>query len=96
VASAQTKDQDDCAVQAAECESSSSTPRRTRTVCGLSFAARLELSEPPDPRAITEHDEVPGPESVPDRLSRLASMLDAGLLTREEFDRLKAKLITES
>jgi Short C-terminal domain len=34
-----------------------------------------------------------GTGSVIDELSRLAGLLDSGLLTREEFDRLKAKLI---
>jgi hypothetical protein len=33
------------------------------------------------------------PESVADELSRLAALLDSGLLTREEFDQLKARLI---
>lgn len=47
---------------------------------------RTAGSEPPAPR-ITE--------PVTDQLSRLASMLDTGLLTRDEFDQLKAKLIAE-
>jgi len=34
------------------------------------------------------------PASVPDQLDRLASLLDRGLLTREEFELLKAKLIS--
>jgi len=33
--------------------------------------------------------------SLVDELSRLAGLLDSGLLTREEFDQLKAKLIAE-
>jgi hypothetical protein len=35
----------------------------------------------------------PDPASLVDELSRLATLLDSGLLTREEFDQLKAKLI---
>jgi hypothetical protein len=35
----------------------------------------------------------PGPASLVDELSKLAGLLDSGLLTREEFDQLKAKLI---
>jgi hypothetical protein len=36
------------------------------------------------------------PESVPDRLTQLASLLQQGLITHEEFEHLKAKLIAES
>jgi hypothetical protein len=36
------------------------------------------------------------PESVPDRLTQLASLLQQGLLTREEFEHLKSKLIADS
>jgi len=36
------------------------------------------------------------PESVPDRLTQLASLLQQGLLTRGEFEHLKSKLIAES
>jgi hypothetical protein len=39
-----------------------------------------------DPRA-------DGPASVVDQLAKLASLLEAGLLTREEFDRLKGSLL---
>lgn len=35
----------------------------------------------------------PGPVSVVDELSRIAGMLDNGLLSREEFDQLKARLL---
>jgi hypothetical protein len=38
----------------------------------------------------------PEPGSVTDQLARLASMLERGLLTREEFDQLKAKLIADA
>lgn len=37
----------------------------------------------------------PGPASPTDDLSKLAGLLDSGLLTREEFDQLKARLLTE-
>lgn len=67
-------------------------------------ALRIELSVPL--RAIrgarsaraggSEHADARGPESAADQLSRLAAMLDAGLLTRDEFDHLKAKVIAES
>ena len=33
--------------------------------------------------------------SIPDQLSRLASLLQQGLITREEFEHLKARLITQ-
>jgi hypothetical protein len=35
-----------------------------------------------------------GSASLVDELARLAGFLEKGLLTREEFDQLKAKLIT--
>jgi hypothetical protein len=38
----------------------------------------------------------PARGSLVEELSKLASMLDAGLLTRDEFDHLKAKLIAEA
>jgi hypothetical protein len=36
------------------------------------------------------------PESIPDRLTQLASLLQQGLITHQEFEHLKAKLIAES
>jgi hypothetical protein len=64
-------------------------------------ALRIELSVPL--RSIREARSArqAGPEpaareSVTDQLARLASMLETGLLTREEFDLLKTKLIAES
>ena len=36
------------------------------------------------------------PDSIPDQLSKLASLLADGVLSREEFERLKAKVIAES
>ena len=36
--------------------------------------------------------EAGGPSSVVDQLAKLASLLESSLLTREEFDRLKAGL----
>lgn len=40
--------------------------------------------------------EADGPSSVVDQLAKLASMLESGLLTREEFDRLKTGLLEGS
>jgi hypothetical protein len=63
---------------------------------------RIELSVPlkaiRDARraASPDQSEPTAPESITDQLTRLASMLDAGLLTRGEFDHLKAKLIAET
>jgi hypothetical protein len=65
-------------------------------------AIRIELSVPlkaiRDARAAASPDHFdPAPaESITDQLTRLASMLEAGLLTRQEFDHLKAKLIALS
>jgi hypothetical protein len=42
-----------------------------------------------------QHLGSPGPVSVADELSRLAEMVDRGILTRAEFDHLKTKLIAE-
>ena len=64
-------------------------------------ALRAELSEPlrvigntgtAKPDAPSEQADAV-PESVPDQLSKLASLLQQGLLTREEFEQLKARLI---
>ena len=70
----------------------------------LADALRIELSvalkairearadhahEPDGESAVT-------PESITGQLARLASMMDNGLLTRDEFDHLKAKLIAET
>ncbi len=63
---------------------------------------RIELSVPlkaiRDARAAAspDHSEPAAPESITDQLTRLASMLEAGLLTRQEFDHLKAKLIARA
>jgi Short C-terminal domain len=63
-------------------------------------ALRVALSEPL--RAIGKahagQDEPaqPTPESISDRLSKLAALLQQGLITRDEFEHLKAKLIAES
>ncbi|HSR86998.1 MAG TPA: SHOCT domain-containing protein [Streptosporangiaceae bacterium] len=64
-------------------------------------AWRIELSAPlkaiRDARAAQSAKSGPAaPGSVTDQLTRLASMLESGLLTRNEFDKLKAKLIAES
>jgi hypothetical protein len=67
-------------------------------------AVRMELSEPL--RAIENaHGAQTGDldertdltsGSVPDQLSKLASLLQEGLITRDEFDHLKGKLIASS
>jgi len=70
----------------------------------LADALRIELSVPlkairnarSAPAGNTEHPEPTAPESIAGQLTRLASMLDAGLLTRSEFDHLKTKLIADS
>ncbi len=36
------------------------------------------------------------PESIPDQLSKLASLLADGVLTQDEFERLKAKVIAQA
>jgi Short C-terminal domain len=38
----------------------------------------------------------PGPAAQVEQLTRLASMLESGLLTREEFDTLKARLLSQA
>jgi hypothetical protein len=67
-------------------------------------AVRIELAEPlraienarpghaPDPAQLT--DLAPG--SIPDQLTKLASLLQQSLITRDEFDDLKAQLIPKS
>jgi putative oligomerization/nucleic acid binding protein len=67
-------------------------------------ALRIELSEPL--RAIdnartaraSDQDEPaePAPESMADELGKLASLLQQGLITRDEFDLLKARLIASA
>jgi hypothetical protein len=62
---------------------------------------RIELSAPLKAVRDARLAHLPGtdgppsapPESIPDQLARLADMVEKGLLTREEFDLLKAKLI---
>lgn len=67
----------------------------------LPDALRIKLSRPL--AAIRDAHDARPPQPQPGRaaaatseLTRLASLLDAGLLTREEFDRLKAQLLAES
>lgn len=65
---------------------------------------RIELSEPI--RAIgnsragqagdSDQSTEPSSESISDQLSKLASLLHQDLITRDEFDQLKAKLIAKS
>jgi hypothetical protein len=65
---------------------------------------RVELSEPlmviakaraGQPGDSGEHEE-PLVTSIPDQLTKLASLLEHGNITRDEFDHLKAKLIAQS
>ena len=67
-------------------------------------AVRIELSEPlraiENARAaqagdLREPTDLPS-ASVPDQLSKLASLLQQGLITRDEFEHLKGKLIAQS
>jgi hypothetical protein len=66
-------------------------------------ALRIELSEPllaiENARAGQPSDPgerlVAASGSIPDQLSKLASLLHEGLITRDEFDHLKAELITK-
>lgn len=64
---------------------------------------RVELSEPlraienartGQPGKLDEPADL-APESVPDQLTRLSSLLQQSLITRDEFEYLKAKLIAE-
>jgi hypothetical protein len=67
-------------------------------------ALRIELSEPlrviSNARAAQAGDADEPPElasgSIADQLSKLASLLQQGLITRDEFEHLKAKLIAKS
>lgn len=58
----------------------------SRGICAVR-EAQASIASAADNRA------QPGAAPLVDELSRLASLLDSGLLTREEFDQLKAKLI---
>ncbi len=67
-------------------------------------AVRIELSEPlraiaaarTTPMTGSDQQPEPAPGSTTDQLSKLASLLQDGLLTRDEFDQLKAKVLAES
>jgi Short C-terminal domain len=67
-------------------------------------ALRIELSEPlrviENTRAAQAADSDERTDlssgSIPDQLSKLASLLQQGLITRDEFEHLKSKLIAES
>ncbi len=56
----------------------------------------LDIKSAPDASESYSDNITAKPASLMDELSKLASMLDSGLLTREEFDQLKAKLIAGS
>jgi hypothetical protein len=56
-----------------------------------------EAPEVPEPPEASEAEATPDtPASIVDQLAKLASLLESGLLTREEFDRLKAGLLEGS
>jgi hypothetical protein len=66
---------------------------------------RIDLSRPlgairsaraPALQGADEHREPARPASPVEELTKLASMLQSGLLTREEFDQLKARLLADS
>jgi hypothetical protein len=67
-------------------------------------ALRIELSEPLEairraragPASDSGELAQPAPRSIPDQLSKLASLLQQGLISRDEFEQLKAKLIASS
>jgi hypothetical protein len=67
-------------------------------------AMRTELAEPLKTITGARAAQQPGSgelaaqasESIPDQLSKLASLLADGLLSREEFEHLKAKVIAQS
>ena len=66
-------------------------------------ALRIELSgamRAIDKAHATQSDDPQEPadlasESIPDQLGKLASLLQQGLITRDEFEHLKAKLIAQ-
>jgi hypothetical protein len=84
-------------VQAADCElfflHTQATPEQTRIDLSLPLGAIRSAQA--SARA-HKHRESLRPASPVEDLARLASMLESGLLTRDEFDHLKARLLTES
>jgi hypothetical protein len=85
----------DVRVQGTDCEMfflhSGSTPEQLRiemsAALGAIRAARAAAQEPvPGPQP-------PTPASPVAELAKLAGMLAAGLITREEFDQLKARIL---
>lgn len=61
----------------------------------IDLARRAQPATASDPGS-PEQPPAPGPGSIPDELGKLASLLEQGLLTRDEFELLKAKLIAGS
>lgn len=66
-------------------------PEDLRVHLSRGLGAMREAQGPADGAGDRREDPQPG--SLVDELSRLAGLLDSGLLTREEFDQLKARLI---
>lgn len=82
-------------IQAAECElfllCTTTEPEALR----ISLSRALSTIRQAQPEAATDPVDRSA-ASVVDQLGRLAEMLQSGLLTREEFDRLKAALIAKT
>lgn len=60
---------------------------------GAASAAKTDTPSAPDQADSPDERADAAPESVPDQLSKLASLLQQELITREEFEQLKARLI---
>jgi hypothetical protein len=55
----------------------------------------IRKASPPQADGLSEPTG-PGPDSLPDQLAKLASLLQQDLITRDEFEHLKAKVIAQS
>lgn len=81
-------------VQTASCElflmHNQLTPQQVRIALSRPLGS-IRAAQPSSSAAVS-----PSSASPVEELSKLASMLDTGLLTREEFDRLKARLLSAS
>ncbi len=86
-------------IQAADCElfllHIRATPEQLRINLSRPLAAIRVARASPLPVA-HENREPARPSSPVGELTKLASMLESGLLTREEFDRLKARLLADT
>jgi hypothetical protein len=86
-------------IQASDCElfllHTRATPEQLRINLSRPLAA-IRAARAPSLPAEHKDREPARPSSPVEELTKLASMLDSGLLNREEFDRLKAKLLADS